>query len=176
VAAYWKEANWQSRPTPVAGERQLFDISSCALAPEVIAPLVLARSATALDHIQGILGALAASMEKSQSPTLSDEHAALRSTLSAVEQATSDGERERASGLGIPFPAKQFARRWLLCGPVANERTSSSGGHRRLRRCGGALFPHLRHMADGEPHAAPGTGGLNGVSRWGAIARLTSMR
>jgi hypothetical protein len=81
----------------------------------VIASLVRARSSTALDHIQGILGALAASMEKSQSPTLSDEHAALRSTLSAVEQATSDGERERASGFGIPFPAKQFARRWLLC-------------------------------------------------------------
>jgi len=69
--------------------------TSVLIFPARSRPLVLARSASALDHIQRILRALAASIEKSEIPALSDEHAALRGTLNAVEQATSDAERER---------------------------------------------------------------------------------
>jgi hypothetical protein len=67
--------------------------------------LVVARSALVLERIQKLLVSEAEAIERGEALVPSPEHFALRQSLSAVEQAMKDADRERASYLadhGIP--------------------------------------------------------------------------
>jgi len=73
-------------------------------------PLVIARAATAMAGMQRLLGRLADGIERGEPLSLADEHAGLRTTLTAVEQAAGDAERERASGLAYGATSPPIAR------------------------------------------------------------------
>lgn len=73
-------------------------------------PLVIARAAGVLERIQRILGVLASAVRNGEPAALAGEHGPLRAALATVEQAATDAERERASGLTYGAPAPVIAR------------------------------------------------------------------
>jgi len=62
-------------------------------------PIVIARAITAIEGLQRMLRTLADGVEQGEMQASSEDHVALRSAVSAVEQAAGEAERERASGL-----------------------------------------------------------------------------
>ncbi|PZU10967.1 MAG: FUSC family protein [Sphingomonas sp.] len=62
-------------------------------------PLVIARAADTIEQMRRILQTLATALESGKAPAFGNEHATLRAALNGVEQAASDAERERSSGL-----------------------------------------------------------------------------